>query len=80
MPPLIGNPPGTAMTEDFTNKGQTSPQTVYKLDTQRLHRDESDEVIILRGDTMQPMIINVNEVGTQSSPRITIPIFTYHAQ
>ncbi|TNV74213.1 hypothetical protein FGO68_gene2469 [Halteria grandinella] len=80
MPPLIGNPPGTTMTEDFTSKGQTSPQTVYKLDTQRLHRDESDEVIILRGDTMQPMIINVNEVGTQSSPRITIPIFTYHAQ
>jgi hypothetical protein len=33
------------------NKGQLSPQTIYKLDSQRLHRDESDEVTITRKET-----------------------------
>lgn len=32
----------------------------------------------MRADFVQPMIINVNEVGTQSSPRM--PIYTYHSQ
>lgn len=77
MPPLLGNPPGTAMTGEL-KIGQVSPQTVYKIDTQRLHRDESDEVIILHGDFATPFVVNLNEVATQSSPRM--PIYTYHSQ
>jgi hypothetical protein len=59
--PLMGqNPPPTTMTEELfqsgngttkNNKGQLSPQTIYKLDSQRLHRDESDEVTITRKET-----------------------------